>query len=432
MIDHDNFLDRALALVSNGYRIIPVRAGEKRPGVSEWQTLHATPGMVKRWANGDFANGNIGIITENNPAIDLDIYDAEMAEKMEAWCLAEFGATPVRVGRAPKRLLMYCAETPFTKMFSTYADARGTKHKIEVLGAGQQFVAYGIHPDTKRPFEWTSKATPLNQPADFMPMLTHEMASSMLAKYAEFAKAAGWTVVGSSEGRTGTAVAKTDDNALATLKPALKLSLKEITDALSFVDDADEYDRWIMVGMALHHQSRGHAKGLGLWMDWSSQAHNYDGDACEEKWSSFNENSGKHTPVTFASVLKIAHEREKVEKTENFNRALNVLRTCTSEEEIFGPVVKELAKSITSDFQVDVVAKKMQDRIYELTEVKPRIDTVRKALAAASAAVKGEQSERGSKPEWCDGWVYLKNGDKFYHLDSKTELTEKGDRKSVV
>lgn len=419
------FLDRGLKLVANGYRIIPIYAGQKRPGMDEWQNVHATPGMVKRWAGNGFANGNIGILTVQNPAIDIDIYDAEMAEKMEAWCIAEFGAVPTRIGRAPKRLLMYYTSKPFSKMLTDFVDARGTKHRVEILGEGQQFVAYGIHPDTKQPFRWTSLDEPLDTPTDMLPELTAEMGRAVLAKYAEFAKSAGWVLKTSGESKsTSVVVGKTDDDALLTHKPRLKLSMKEIVDALQYVDQADDYDRWIMVGMALHHQSQGHDKGLELWKEWSSQAHNYDGDACESKWASFTENSGKRMSVTFASVLKIAHEREKEEKTEAFNRAMNVLRTCNDEETIFGPVAKQLMDAVVAEYQVDIVAKKMQDRIFELTEVRPRIETVRKALAAARS--RGELVEGGGRPEWCVGWVYLKNGDRFYHVDTKSELSERG------
>lgn len=423
MAQDTNFLDYALRLIANGYRIIPVRAGEKRPGIKDWQESHATPGMVRSWAKNGFANGNIGIITANNPAIDLDIYDAAMAEKMEAWCLSEFGDTPVRIGRAPKRLLMYCTDAPFTKMFSTFADARGTKHKIEVLGEGQQFVAYGIHPDTKQPFRWMSLDEPIDTPADMVQTLTQDQARAMLAQYAKFAKAAGWTPVGSSEGRTMVG-ASSDDDALLTHKPTLKLSLAEIEEALEYTDQAEDHDRWIMVGMALHHQSHGHPRALDIWKTWSSQAHNYSEADCDKRWESFHENTGKRNAVTFASVLKIANERKKEEKTEEFNAALNELRTCNDENEIFGPIAKRLASSVVADFQLDIVAKKMQERVNEITGVKPRIETVRKALAHATS--KGELMDKDAKPDWCTGWVYLKNGDRFYHVDAKTELTERG------
>ena len=70
------------------------------------------------------------------------------------------GATPLeRVGMAPKTLLCYRTETPFPKIstdeFTLPGDdptVPGYKwHRVEILAEGQQFVAYGIHPDTLAP-----------------------------------------------------------------------------------------------------------------------------------------------------------------------------------------------------------------------------------------------------------------------------------------
>lgn len=61
--------------------------------------------------------------------------------------MSKLGVTPfVRVGRAPKCLLLYrAAGKPFP-----------TKHigKVDVLGTGAYFVASGIHPDTGQPYQW--------------------------------------------------------------------------------------------------------------------------------------------------------------------------------------------------------------------------------------------------------------------------------------
>lgn len=417
------FQERALTLVTNGYRVIPIYAGQKRPGLDEWQSVHATTAMVRHWAKTGFENGNIGIITANNPAVDLDIYDAEMAEKMEAWVLSQFPDAPVRIGRAPKRLLVFSAIEPFSKVYADYVDTRGTKHRVEVLGEGQQFVAYGIHPDTKQPFRWMSMDEPLDTPADMLPVLTHAKAREIVEKFGEFAKEAGWTFKGGSAGGSRAMVAAGDEDALLSLKPTLKVTLAEVQHALQFVDGADDYDRWLMVGMALHHQSRGRQGGLDVWHEWSQQAHNYDAGVLDAKWESFKDLRGGNT-VTFASVLKIANENEKKEKSAEFERAMNVLRTATSEEDIFGPIAKQLVGAVTAEYQIDFIAKKMQERVFELTEVKPRLDTVRKALVQAQNARK-ERKDSGM-PEWCEGWVYLKNGDRFYHLDTKSELSEKG------
>ena len=48
---------------------------------------------------------------------------------------------PLRIGKAPKRLLVYRTAAPF----------KGIKrHPLEVLCLGQQFVAYAVHPETGR------------------------------------------------------------------------------------------------------------------------------------------------------------------------------------------------------------------------------------------------------------------------------------------
>ena len=37
-----------------------------------------------------------------------------------------------------------------------YVDSNGMVHAIELLSYGQQFVAYGVHPGTKRPYAWSN------------------------------------------------------------------------------------------------------------------------------------------------------------------------------------------------------------------------------------------------------------------------------------
>ena len=55
----------------------------------------------------------------------------------------------LRIGRAPKRLLVYRAAAPF---------AGRKRHPLEVLARGQQFVAYAVHPDTGRPYDWPEES----------------------------------------------------------------------------------------------------------------------------------------------------------------------------------------------------------------------------------------------------------------------------------
>lgn len=423
-----SFTERALTLVSNGYRVIPIKPGGKAPAAGEgWQKLHATEAQVRKWGANGLANANIGIITETTPAIDIDIYDADVADRMEQWVLDNIpGASdaPRRVGRAPKRLLMFRADEPFRKQQAEYKDPSGQKHKLEVLGAGQQFVAYGIHPDTHKPFEWTTFDQPLDIAADELPVLLPDDARRAVAEFERICKEIGWTRVSGSSHSAIVVSGRADDNALLSYKKPLETKTEDIREALEYLSPDDGYDRWREVGMALHHQYGGSEEGLELWDAWSQASTAYDRNEIEEKWPSFSETPDGRSPVTVATLFKYANDAKSKEQEEEFERVLNVIRTTTDQSELFKSVAKEVASVITAEYQFDIAAKKIQERAKELTGVNPRIDTVRKTLQ--NARQKRGDSSRTSMPEWCEQWVYLENGDRFYNIETKQELTERG------
>lgn len=418
MAQQSQFVERALALLDNGYNVVPVLPGKKAVVIDGWSTLKVTPALIKQWGANGYANGNIGIVTAKTPAIDLDIYDADVAEKMERWCLENISYdAPVRIGRAPKRLLLFRAEQTFPKLQATYVDSRGQKHKVEVLSDGQQFVAYGIHPDTKQPFRWVSMDQPLDFPVDSLPVLTQEDAERMIEAFKRIAGEAGWTVLQSSK-----AMSRGQDDALLSIKPSLRIDNEDIRAALAYTDPDAGYDTWMQTGMALHHQFNGDEDGLDMWDEWSQRSASYDYHEITQKWKSFSEMPDGRSPVTVATILKAANDAKRLEQDEAFNRVLNMIRTATDENDIFGKLAKEARLVITQDFQLDVVAKKMQDRVFELTEVRPRIETVRKALNKAMPRAESSSN----LPAWCEGWVYLLNGDRFYNINTNVSLTERG------
>ena len=85
--------------------------------------------------------------------------------------------------------------------------------------------------------------------------------------------------------------------------------------ALEFLEDAEDYDNWMLVGAALHYaESFGElAKGAGLalWHRWSEDSHNYDAAALDKKWSSgFSEEGGSsgkaRTPGSIYHLARVA------------------------------------------------------------------------------------------------------------------------------
>jgi hypothetical protein len=419
MSDSGQFAERAITLIEKGYRIVPVLPGQKRVVLEDWQKLKATPAMVRKWAQNGYAKGNIGILTAGTPAIDLDIYDEALASAMEDWCIKRFGDTCVRVGRAPKRLLLYITDQPFTKLAATFLDTAQRKHKVEILGDGQQFVAYGIHPDTKQPFNWTSLDEPLTLDTMELPVLDHDRALEVLAKFRELAVARGWTEVGN--GALSRAPSNRDDSAMLSVKPIVKITSDELQKALKHVPNAHDHDWWIKIGMALHHQYAGDSEGLDLWHEWSMTADNYDSDECDKRWKTFSTIPEGHNPATAATILKIAHEQTRKEADEEFQRVLARVRTCNTEADLFGDIAKEACAAVQTDLQFDILCKKVQDRAMEISGVKPRIDTIRKALNK----VRIHATPESEAPWWTNDWVYVQDGDRFYNTSSKTELSER-------
>lgn len=97
-----------------------------------------------------WGKAGVGIRTDFYPAVDIDILDAPLSEFIQQRAWALLGLAPIRVGRAPKKLLLYRTNESFGRMRLWIND----EHLIEILGDGQQFVAGGIHPGTKQPYEW--------------------------------------------------------------------------------------------------------------------------------------------------------------------------------------------------------------------------------------------------------------------------------------
>ena len=165
-------LAQRLRLIDNGYRITPIRtwgaAGAgKAPYLTGWQTLTATADDVATWKS-----ASTGIICGTQPdgshlvAVDIDILDPVLALEIDAQCRAMLGENALlRIGRAPKRLLLYRCAFPATKL-------KYIEGGVELLGEGNQFVAFGIHPDTRRPYEWPAGDSPIDTPIDAVPTTT--------------------------------------------------------------------------------------------------------------------------------------------------------------------------------------------------------------------------------------------------------------------
>jgi AAA domain/Bifunctional DNA primase/polymerase, N-terminal len=142
----------------NGYRPIaitsvfnPVKDAGKRPESEAWheEALQDPPAAV----TAPVSRGalNTGYLCAGLRAFDLDIYDARVAARVEAVLVRMFGATIARFRDNSGRvtLVFRAAEGEPGKITLTGAShdpKNGRSMQVEVLGRGQQSVAFGQHP----------------------------------------------------------------------------------------------------------------------------------------------------------------------------------------------------------------------------------------------------------------------------------------------
>jgi putative DNA primase/helicase len=120
---------------------------------------------------------NTGILCDGLRAIDIDIDCVETVDKVISLARSILGGAPVRYRNdSPRRLMLYRASTgePRKLVIS------GRRGKVEVLGRGQQFVAFGIHPDGS-PYEW--------EPREFAAYECSQLTQVMEEAVDEFLKA---------------------------------------------------------------------------------------------------------------------------------------------------------------------------------------------------------------------------------------------------
>ena len=145
-----------LQLLGGGYDPIPVNG--KEPNLVRWQMLTgSTPGDIIRWTSERRDETNTGVLTKKTPTFDIDIPVQAAADAIEQLVrdrYADCGVLLTRFGRAPKRAIPFRTDTPFKKKTATLVASSGEKHRLEFLADGQQFIADGIHPDTRKPYQW--------------------------------------------------------------------------------------------------------------------------------------------------------------------------------------------------------------------------------------------------------------------------------------
>jgi hypothetical protein len=331
-------------LVRAGYPIVPLPLGSKGPRIKNWPNLRLSVEDVQRMAANGSAQAGVGVIAATCPAIDVDILDDVVADAMNDAIdvIFEKRCALTRTGKAPKFLVPFRSDTPFRKMSSnTYTDGTN-EHKVEILGDGQQWVAYHIHPDTGKPYVWYDGLSDDGivgvRRAD-LPELTPDHARSVIDAFellaAEKVRCGDWRAA-SRTANASQESASVESDPFASQPTNLTRSQIEW---LLGKQDVNGYKSWIDAGMALHHQFNGEDEGFDIWDAWSANGHTYDETVMRTHWDSFG--SGKHVPQTMRSLLD-KHGQPPKKQTLETDRSFQFYKGSEyAEDFIGGPEIVE-------------------------------------------------------------------------------------------
>ncbi len=286
----DDLTDLRLTLHRNAYHPVPVlgphvatKSAGKRPAMKSWEAVCATAdeAEITRWTNAQRNCTNTGLLCGTLIGIDIDVLDGGHASRLTGMATDMLGPSPLpRIGRAPKILLAFRTDVPFDKVqTSEFQMLDGTVARVEVLATGQQFVGFGIHPDTKAPYQWPERS-PLDVPLHDLPIVSRDACAAFIAAAEDYLRKAGGQTT--SERRD----MDREGRKLAGLKPKEAPSHDLIADAVAHIPNNDlPYDEWIKVGLALYAALG--PKGRDLWQAWSAEAAKNDPAHTAQKWDSF-------------------------------------------------------------------------------------------------------------------------------------------------
>lgn len=273
--DHP-FRSLAAALVARGYRPVPTKG--KAAFIPRWTEYQFKPADAET-----YADCNVGLICDRLIALDVDILDHEtvLAVRDALRTVLRIDDCPRRIGKAPKELYLMAAAEPGMRKRSVklLPPGKAEVEGVEFLATGQQFVAYGTHPDTGQPYRWNGAGEPIALSLDDLLVIDRDDVDNALQAVYACLTARGWRAPVQRATSTGSAIATRDTPQRVNIEGVPQ----PVLDALAAADP-DDRESWIAVGHAL--KASGEPWAEDAWRTWSEQSPKWR-DADAGRWEGF-------------------------------------------------------------------------------------------------------------------------------------------------
>ncbi len=263
-------------------------------GVKRWTQKRATEAEVATWSQ----NERLGICVQTRQvrAIDIDIDDPALAERLENAFTRALGGLPCRSrpGTGKRLLLLRAAGHAQKRSFTV----RGGQ--VELLATGQQFIAIGTHPSGCR-YQWRGG----------LPVTIPEVTLARLLRAWEEVAAAFATETGPSKPAPNVdldaGAGPLEFDRAATIGRASAQTIEDLRSALQSypIEDADDYGTWISTGLALKSlaTTEWSQQAEGLWHEFSRKSPKYDAAEADAKWAGLDPNQ-----IDYRAIFKRAYK----------------------------------------------------------------------------------------------------------------------------
>ncbi len=232
---------------------------------------------------------NTGIMCDGLRAIDLDVDNLTLVHALRRLATQTLGETITRTrDNSGRALMLYRAATgePLKRVMS------GRLGKVEVLGRGQQFVAFGVHPSGAA-LRWLPES-PSTFAADSLPAVTEDQVGDFLQQAADI-------IGGEPEKARAAGLAVTS-------QLGLEADALDVAAALAVISNAasPDWECWNRTGMATWAATGGAEAGFVAWCAWSSRNPTHDEAACRERWDHYR--AAPPTRIGAASLFHMARQ----------------------------------------------------------------------------------------------------------------------------
>lgn len=273
-----------------GFRPVPVLSAGKAPSGNDWGNVarQDPPGCLAFTPVPHALN--TGVLCDGLRAIDIDVDDPEIASRCRSLVVQRFGEAPIRMRRnSPRCLVLYRAATGTPSKIVL----AGRLGKIEVLGKGQQFVAFGRHP-TGAELEWFPEP-PGEESLSNLPPVDEDALLELLEQIAPIIDA--------------TPPPRTNGHDHASGDPqADPLRIAAALNAITNTGPAD-WEAWNRIGMAVWRATGASEIGWQAFNAWSARNASYDPAETRKRWEHY-----ETSPPTSIGAGTLFHMARRVEE----------------------------------------------------------------------------------------------------------------------